>query len=326
MPLNLFSRVTFTILLVLQTLTTTAQDSIVTPVEKHWRSWGRISLIFNQSAFNEEWQGGGVSQISGDININYDLAYKHKKLSWDNKIIAEYGLAQIRHQRFTRKTTDRFEINSILGNQIKTTHWYYSILFNFKTQFASGYDFFEREQTDANGNATQIEDRNEVSGSFSPTYIQFGPGILWKKNKHFNINFAPATTRLILVSPRFTRVDTNNEEALSAYEPFFGVEANKTTRIEVGAALRGYAKFQLMTNIHMEHNLSLYFDYLDRSKNVDIDYTLNLYLKVNKYISGNFAFQAIYDDNTIRGFQIRQVIGLGFKYDFGEAPPKKKEA
>jgi hypothetical protein len=39
-------------------------------------------------------------------------------------------------------------------------------------------------------------------------------------------------------------------------------------------------------------------------------------MNVNKYISANFTFQAIYDDNAVRGFQIREVLGVGLNYDF----------
>jgi len=302
-----------------------AQDSIPTSQQSNWANWGRISFIFNQSAFNAQWQGGGITNISGDIGINYDLQYKRKKLSWDTKVIAEFGLSQVKDQRFLRKTTDRFEVNSLLGNQINESNWYYSTIFNFRTQFISGYNFFDREEENDDGTTRNIQDRTEVSGGFSPAYFQLGPGFLWKKSKNLNINFAPATARLITVSPRFTRVDENDPDALGAFDPFFGVEANRTARWEVGAALRAYGKFEVVENITLEQILSLYSDYLDRPKNVDIDYALNLFLKVNKYISGNFAFQAIYDNNAARGFQIRQVIGLGFKYDFGEKPKSKKK-
>lgn len=321
----MLSRYTFFILLSLVALSSSvAQDSIPTAQQSNWANWGRVSFIFNQSAFNAQWQGGGITNISGDVGINYDLQYKLNKLSWDTKVIAEFGLSQVKDQRFLRKTTDRFEVNSILGSQINTTDWSYSSIFNFRTQFISGYNFFDREVENDDGTTRNIQDRTEVSGGFSPAYFQFGPGLLWRKSKNFNINIAPATVRLITVSPRFTRVDENDPDALDAYDPFFGVEVNRTARWEVGAAVRAYAKFEIIENVQLEQLVSLYSDYLDRPKNVDIDYALNLFLKVNKYISGNFAFQAIYDNNAARGFQIRQVIGLGFKYDFGEKPKKPK--
>ncbi|WOI23911.1 DUF3078 domain-containing protein [Nonlabens ulvanivorans] len=300
-----------------------AQDSIPTAQSTNWASWGRVSFLFNQSAFNDDWQGGGVTNVSGNLGISYDMQYKRKKLSWDTKLISDFGLSQVKDQRYLRKTTDRLELNSILGNQIKQSYWNYSTIFNFRSQFISGYEFFTEEETGDDGVTRSIQKRRETSGGFSPSYFQLGLGFLWKKSKNFNFNIAPATTRLITVSSSFTDVDINDPDAVDDYTPFFGVEANKTARWEVGASFRGYTKFEVAKNIQMENVINLYSDYLADPENIDIDYNLNLFLKVNKYISGNFEFQAIYDDNTTRGFQIRQVIGLGFKYDLGERPTKK---
>jgi hypothetical protein len=55
---------------------------------------------------------------------------------------------------------------------------------------------------------------------------------------------------------------------------------------------------------------------LDDPGNVDIDYQINLVMKINKYLSTNVAFQAIYDDNAIGAFQIREVFGLGLNVTF----------
>ena len=66
----------------------------------------------------------------------------------------------------------------------------------------------------------------------------------------------------------------------------------------------------------MENILNLYANYLEDPQNVDLDYQLNIVMKINKYLTTNFAFQTLYDDNAFRGFQTRQVIGLGFTYGF----------
>jgi hypothetical protein len=71
-----------------------------------------------------------------------------------------------------------------------------------------------------------------------------------------------------------------------------------------------------MENITAENILSLYTNYLEDPQNVDLDYTLNIVMKINKTLSTNIAFQTIYDDNAFRGFQVREVIGLGVNYGF----------
>lgn len=284
-----------------------AQDEEKEKPKDGWTRAGNISFLFNQSAFNAEWLGGGTSNIAGNIAISYDFNYRKGSLTWDNKILADYGLTKIKDQEFTRKTNDRFEFNSLLGKQIEESNWYYSFFLNFRTQFAPGYEFFE----DANGD----EARTEITRFFSPAYLQLGPGMLWKKSDNLKVNVAPATARFIFVSSEFTD-PTNPNNLLDAENKYFGVEANETMRFEFGAALNAYAKFNIMKNVSIENILNLYSNYLEDPQNVDIDYTANFVMTINKYLSTNLTFQAIYDDNAIGAFQIREVFGLGINYGF----------
>ena len=66
----------------------------------------------------------------------------------------------------------------------------------------------------------------------------------------------------------------------------------------------------------MENILALYSNYLDKPQNIDIDYTMNLDMKINSFLSANLIFQTIYDDNAYQGFQIREVFGIGINYNW----------
>ncbi len=282
-----------------------------------WTKAGNISFLLNQSAFNAEWLGGGTSNIAGNLSLSYDFNYRKGNLTWDNKILADYGLTKLDDQEFTRKTNDRFEYNSLLGKQIKESNWYYSLILNFRTQFDKGFEFGEEpiiDETTGDVIGTR-ETRSEITRIFSPAYLLVGPGLLWKKNDNLKVNIAPATARFIFVNGDFT--DTNNpNNLLDANDEYFGVEANESTRFEFGASVNAYAKFEIMENISMENILNLYSNYLEDPQNVDLDYTANIVMTINKYLSTNLTFQAIYDDNAIGAFQIREVFGLGINYGF----------
>jgi len=273
-----------------------------------WSKSGNISLLFSQAAFNDEWTGGGTSNYAANLSLAYDANYRQGKLAWDNRIMADYGITKTKDQEFTRKTNDRLELNSILGRQINESNWYYSFFMNFRTQFTSGYAY----STDTEGN----EIRTETTKLLSPGYIQGGPGFLWKKNDNLKVNIAPATAKLIFVSSEFTDVGTDPALIMAFNDAggYFGVEANETTRFEFGAAVGAYAKFEVMPNVKLENILNLYSNYLEDPQNVDIDYTLNLVMAVNKWITANASFQAIYDDNAVQGFQIRESLGIGITY------------
>ena len=147
--------------------------------------------------------------------------------------------------------------------------------------------------------------RTEKTDFMAPGYLSFGPGMLWKKSDNLKVNIAPATSRMIFTKSRYTLNGAH-----------FGVEQGKTFRYEFGASLTAYAKFNIAENVSVENILSLYSNYLDKPQNVDMDYTMNLAMKVNNYLSANLTFQAIYDDDAVKAFQIREAFGAGLTYKF----------
>ena len=66
----------------------------------------------------------------------------------------------------------------------------------------------------------------------------------------------------------------------------------------------------------MENILNLYSNYLEDPQNIDLDYTMNLVMKVINTSQLHLAYQTIYDDNAFQGLQTRQVFGLGLNYNF----------
>ncbi len=276
------------IFVLLLSLSGFAQDDTKEEVKEGWTRGGNFSVLFSQSNFTN-WTAGGVNNISGNIGLNYDFNYKKGDLTWDNKVIASYGIVKNEGDQ-QRKTDDRLEFNSLAGKKAKG-FWYYSWFFNFKTQMDVGYD------PDTNS--------FEISHFFSPAFFQTGPGMMWKKSDNLRVNIAPATARMIIVHGHFTVLGES-----------FGVKQGETSRFELGAALGAYYKLNLMKNVTMENILNMYSNYLEDPQNVDIDYTMSLIMKVNKFLSANFSLQAIYDDNAFRGLQTRQVFGAGVTIGF----------
>ncbi|MBL4605695.1 MAG: DUF481 domain-containing protein, partial [Flavobacteriaceae bacterium] len=140
------------------------------------------------------------------------------------------------------------------------------------------------------------------SSFFSPAYLSFGPGVLWRKNERYRINIAPATARFTFVSKEFSGK--------------FGTDLGKTSNFGLGFNLSSYLKYKLMKDLTMENIFALYADYLDNPRNVDINYQTNLYLSVNKYLSMNITFHVISDNNASSKVQFRQLFGLGVNYTF----------
>jgi hypothetical protein len=280
--------------------TESAIKAIADTTGNGWSKKGTITFLFNQSTFNN-WLAGGESSLAGTLGLNYEFHYKNDNTTWDNRILANYGLLQTKNADFEKKTDDRFEYNSIYGKKA-FGNWYYSLILNFRTQFTTGYIYGK----DANGAETRVEN----TGIFSPAYLTFGPGLYWKKSDNLKLNFAPLTSKMTFVNSDYTSLPGYIDGS------YFGVDANKSLRYELGFYASAYYKFNLMKNVNVENLLNLYSNYLDKPENIDLDYQINIVMTINKTLSANFTFQTIYDDNAFQGFQTRQVFGLGVNYGF----------
>ncbi len=261
-----------------------------------WENQGKFTFLFNQSAFSN-WVAGGDNTLAGNVNFNYSFNYKKDKFIWNNRVIASYGLTKSKNTDFPKKTNDGMAYNSMFGYDADN-YWFYSLLINFKTQFTKGYKY----KKDANGK----EYRESYTNFMSPGYLLIGPGMLWEKNKNLKLNLAPATSKFVFVDEKYTTPNRG----------YFGVEEGENLRYEIGFSASFYHKFKLMTNVTMENILAFYSNYIDKPQNIDMNYTVNIDMNINKHLSADFIFQSIYDDNAYNGFQIREVFGIGLNYNF----------
>lgn len=270
--------------------------------DKLWKISGENTFLINQSSFTN-WAAGGVNSFAGNIVLNYDFNYKKDKWSWDNKVLAAYG-ETFQKETDWRKNDDRFDLNSLLGYEA-TELWLYTFFLNFNTQFAKGYEYQD------------AENKTLISEAFAPAYLSFGPGFAFKKSDNFKVNISPAASRFVFVK----------NDLLA---PSYGLDSGKNSRFEFGASLDAYYKTDIMENISFENILRLYSNYLENPQNVDVDYTANLFMKVNKFITVNAGVQLIYDDDILinkieKGvdtghkrptLQVKQILGAGITYKF----------
>ena len=290
------------LLFLMATANVSAQENTT---EKSWKVSGENTFMINQSAFSN-WSAGGISSLAANLLFNYDFNYAKDNWNWDNKVIAAYGQSNQKSLGW-RKNDDRLILNSLLGYKA-TEKWLYTFFTNFNTQFTDGFQY------------DNANNRTLISRSFAPAYLSFGPGLAYRESDHLRFNLSPASGRFIIVT----------DEMLSAAGAF-GVDPGKKLRSEFGASFDAYYKADLMENISLENSLKLFSNYLEDPQNIDVDYTMNLFMKVNEYISMNGGLQLLYDDNVLiprerngsiipgserPALQVRQVFGVGVSYKF----------
>lgn len=310
----------FTILYNFNTNASTSKDTLTTdsPVVTHWEETNNFRLIFTQNSF-VNWSAGGNNSISGIVKINVKRDYKNNHTVWQNELKANYGLNK-EESRELRKTEDLMELNSTFGYRKDiTSKWYYSAKFNFKTQFANGYKYPNKEKP--------------ISKFFSPAYNFLGVGSeYFSKENSLKIYLSPLTNKMTFVYDQVLA----NEGAFGVAPAVFDnadnmMTAGKNLKIEFGTYISSEWKTTVMENIKMSNKLILYSDYLNRYGNVDVNWEVNFDLTVNKHITANVGSHFLYDDDIKRKedinndgilvtagpkIQIKQLLGVGLFYSF----------
>jgi hypothetical protein len=278
---------------------------------KHWKKGGTISLN-GQEVSLTNWAAGGQGAISVGGLTNLFFNYHKGKIIWNTNINLAYGVIKNGTSKTWLKTDDRIQLTSKVGREAFKKA-YYSALFDFKTQFAPGYNY--------------PNDSVKISNFMAPAYGLLALGMDFEIDPSLSFFVSPATARV-------TYVGDNTLAKQGAY----GVQAEvlgangavvtpyKNIRYQFG----GYAKVQfqknIMQNVAFGTMVEAFSDYLNHPENLYINWTTLLSMKVNKLISATFSTQLIYDpavkikqaDGSLVGprVQFKQVLGVGFSYKF----------
>jgi len=259
--------------------------------EDIWKFGTTIKLDFNQGHVSKAWAEGGESSISALSGIKSYAIYKKNKTSWETLLDLQYGLIKSGDYNF-RKNQDKMEFNTKYG-QLAFKKWYYTSMFNLKTQFVKGYNY----PSDAS--------RKLISNFFAPAYLLGAIGLDYKPKKDFSVLISPFTAKYTIVS------DTVNIDQTA-----FGVDADEKIKKEVGSYIKILHKWNLTKEISMENKLEFYSSYSNNPKNIDIDWQFILNLPINQYLTTTVSTYLISDDDTGSRVQFKENLAVGVSYRF----------
>ncbi|MAU14880.1 MAG: hypothetical protein CMH46_04995 [Muricauda sp.] len=272
-----------------------------------WEKVNQFGLNISEVSF-VNWNAGGDNSITALAKVKFSRNYKFRYLNWKNEANLSYGL-NAQEGRKLRKTDDQIKLATTLSYRKDTiTNWYYSVKATFNTQFSNGYTYPDRE--------------NPISRFMAPGYLFVGLGKSYiADNNKFNLYISPVTMK-----STFVMDDTLSQQGA------FGVDEGENTFMEMGFQITNSWETEIMKNVMMDHSLSLYTDYLRSFGNIDVDWELNLNLKVNQYLNANIGTHVIFDDDIkfdeetaedgtilnpgIARIQFKQLLGVGLLYNF----------
>jgi len=303
------SKLLFTGLILILNFSAFAQDNTVkglqddsnkkleedTAHKQGWKTGGLFTLNVAQGSLSN-WQGGGDKNSFSAVGfLNLFGVLREGRNLWQNTLDLGYGYINTTSLG-SRKSDDRIDLLSKYGYQV-SSKWYTGALFNFRSQFASGFTY----EKDVNG----VETKTLTSKFMAPAYVLLSLGFDFKPSSAFSVFLSPLTERWIIV----------NDAVLSALGAY-GVEPGEKSKNELGAFVSASLNKNVMENVTFKSRFDAFSNYKHEPSNVDIFWTNILALKVNNYISANIALDLLYDDDAVARLQLRQLLGIGFSAKF----------
>ena len=275
----------------------------------YWTTPGKFSLNFSQSYYSN-WSAGGDNSLNVIGKYTQEANYEKEKHSWKNWLDLALGYNFI-GENDPMKTEDKIEFISAYNYKIKK-NWEITGLLTFKSQFTKGYEYSK-------------DSTNHVSGFMSPAYIDLGPGITYKPSDHFLAYFSPITPRWVVVLDQ----DLANKGSfgLTPADTVSGVVQDaKKVKGEFGAKMLIAANYGVAKNVNLSTKLELFSDYLNNPQNIDVNWQVQIDMKVNSWLNVNFSTELIYDDDVVifdaddialgPRTQFKQMLMVGVGYSF----------
>ncbi len=285
---------------------------------KNWTKGGLMGLNFGQASFTN-WAAGGENSISVGAILNVFANYKKGNNSWDNTLDLAYGMLQSGVAPL-RKNEDKIDFSSKYGRKAFNDHWYYSVMVNFKSQFADGYNY--------------PNDSVVISHFMAPGYLLGSIGMDYKtKDNSLSLFISPLTSKTTFVSDQ----KLADAGAYGVTPAKLDTATGKITPGEMvlnqfGAYLKFAFKKDIFKNVNFATKLELFSNYLKDPQNVVVNWENIIGMKVNKFLSASISTNMIYDHNipvpvkrevngvTVLGtgprLQFKEVLSIGLSYKF----------
>jgi hypothetical protein len=265
---------------------------------KTWKVGGVFGLNVSQTSLSN-WAAGG-DQFSLSLNSLASLYafYKKGRYSWDNTL--DMALGYIKTTSLgERKTDDKFDLLSKYGYAL-SSKWNLSALLNFRSQFFNGYTY--------TGNLKKFS-----STFLSPGYLVLGVGLDYKPNENFSVFISPATIRITIMK----------NDTLSA-KGLYGVPAGEHHHVEFGAFLTAMYIKALNKIVSYKGRLDLFSNYQHNPQNIDVNFSNIFAVKLSNWLTANWNFDMIYDDDAklfgkngrSPALQVKSLIGVGVLIKF----------
>jgi hypothetical protein len=263
-------------------------ERVVAP-KRPWVYSGTEHVQFSQ-AYLKNWVKGGQQSVALLSDLRFSATYKDDKTQWENNLIHKVGFIDSDGSK-SRINDDLIEISSKYGINA-SKRWFYSLLFNFKTQFFDGYQ----------NNDTDKE--NVISAFMAPAYWSLAAGMDYK-TKNFTLMLSPLTSRVTMV------LDTAKID-----QTRYSIPEDKKSMFFMGGSLQNNLTWNISKEIKLTSAMNVFYDYFEKEDKVQAEWDIILDMKINVFLSTRIVTNFRYYESESSKLQTRENLSVAFRYQF----------
>lgn len=249
----------------------------------NWEMSWRASFNGSQATFRN-WSQGGTNTVSLTTSSVLTGAYKKDRIGYNFDLNLKYGQTKLEGQDM-RKSDDQILFRNQLNYFFNDERWSAVLSAGFQSQFDKGYD----------------EDNEFVISRFmAPAYITEMLGIAYKPADFFEAQFGVAMKQTIV-----------NDTDLST---IYGLDAGESFMNEAGLSAFFKLEKEIWTNVLYSGTLESFWNAQNSLESTDVSFSNEFTARINNYLSTNFQFVIVYDDDITKELQIKQVLSVGLTF------------
>ncbi len=278
-------------------------------VETRWSYETIGKFSFSQAAYKDWKEGGGVNSLAFTTSLGGTAERGGEHWAQSHELRLVLGFLN-QENRDLRKSEDLIRLQSALRYQGSDFFRVFNptLAGNLRTQFASGFNYSSNPYPEPGENPAypvghpkaDEEPPVQTSAFFAPATLTESLGLTYEPTDAFQMRIGGASKQTVVVEPH--------------YRVIYGVDRDNVARVEAGTEFASSLDYRVMEDVRYRGRLNVFFSFNQTENPPDMIWENVVNLQVNDWLSTDLEFVALYDHNTTRAIQLKEVISVGISF------------
>ncbi len=258
-----------------------------------------------QAAYRN-WQEGGLNTLSFGTSLDGVAEEDDGRWLQRHSLRLAFGLLTSEadeEDEPIRKTDDliRLESNFRYAGTGFFRRFKPTVSARVRTQFARGFDYTENP----------FPAENPLAGREPPvqTSAFLAPGTFVET---LGLTYAPRDWYTVSLSAASKQTVVREEDLRVLYD----VDPDQLARVEAGAEIAATVDRQIAENVRYQSSATVFFSVGQIEEPPDALWENFITMRINSWLTTNFEFVALFDENTSDAIQLKEVLSVGVTVDF----------